>query len=151
MKTYLKSIFIVLLVTNGFSSFGQTVINLDSIRAANTFPKFADQFKISVIRLIATPEKFDGKTMQVVGFLSMDREAPVIFLHKEDYENYLIENSILIDLSSDFIKTKNLKNYDKKYIIIEGTFEMDKRGRFQMWGGTISNITRIDPWIKRRK
>ncbi|WP_423146448.1 hypothetical protein [Rubrolithibacter danxiaensis] len=150
MKKYLKVVFIILLITKGAASFGQTVINLDSIRAANTFPKFADQFGISLIRLIATPEKFDGKTMQVIGFLNLDREAPVIFLHKEDYENYINGNSILIDLSGDFTKTKNLSNYDKKYVIIEGTFEMDKRGRFQMYGGTISNITRIDEWIRRK-
>ncbi len=116
IKTYLKPFFIVLLVTNSFSSFGQTVINLDSIRAVNNFPNFADQFIISVIRLIATPEKFDGKTLQLKGFLLLDRDAPVIYFHKEDYENSLIENSILLDLSSEFLKTKNLKNYDKNML-----------------------------------
>jgi hypothetical protein len=42
---------------------------------------------VSLVRLMATPEKYDGKAVQVVGFLRLEFEGNGLYLHQEDYEH----------------------------------------------------------------
>lgn len=103
-------------------------------------------FNISLIRLIATPEKYDGKVIQVEGFLNLEFEGDAIYLHREDYENSLCENGFWVDFSDKIKSTKKLNNYNKKYVIIIGTFDMKSHGHGGLFGGTIKNISRLDIW-----
>lgn len=38
---------------------------------------------VSIINLIATPEKFDGKLVSVIGFIHIGREQDLLFLGKQ--------------------------------------------------------------------
>lgn len=100
----------------------------------------------SLIRLIATPEKYDGKTIQVIGYLHLEFEGNAIYLHKEDYEHGLSENSFWVSFSKKITKQKNIMDYNDKYVIIIGTFKMDDKGHMGMFGGTLENIVRLDTW-----
>lgn len=100
----------------------------------------------SLIRLIATPEKYDGKTIQVIGYLHLEFEGNAIYLHKEDYENGLSENSFWVSFSKQITKQKNIMDFSDKYVIIIGTFKMDDKGHMGMFGGTLENIVRLDTW-----
>jgi hypothetical protein len=46
---------------------------------------------ISMINLIATPEKFEGKVISVVGFLAIEAEDARLFLSEEGYRQYIPE------------------------------------------------------------
>jgi hypothetical protein len=100
----------------------------------------------SLIRLIATPEKYDGKTIQVIGYLHLEFEGNAIYLHKEDYEHGLSENSFWVSFSKNITKQKNIMDFNDKYVIIIGTFKMDDKGHMGMFGGTLENIVRLDTW-----
>ncbi len=98
----------------------------------------------SLIRLIATPEKYDGKTIQVTGYLHLEFEGDAIYLHKEDYEYGLTENSFWVSFSGKLLKMKEVMDYNDKYVIIIGTFRMNDKGHMGMFGGTLENIVRLD-------
>jgi hypothetical protein len=98
----------------------------------------------SLIRLIATPEKYDGKTIQVVGYLHLEFEGNALYLHKEDYENNLDNNAFWVSFSEN-IKKRDLKKYNDIYVIIIGTFRMNDKGHLGLFGGTLDNIVRLDP------
>jgi hypothetical protein len=104
------------------------------------------QFDISLIRLIATPEKYDGKQIQVRGYINLEFEGNAIYLHKEDYTKSLTSNGFWVDFSKEISEKKNLNDYNKKYVIIVGTFDMKSNGHMGLFGGTIKNITRLDLW-----
>lgn len=104
------------------------------------------EYDISMIRLIATPEKYDGKQIQVIGYLNLEFEGTAIYLHKEDYSKGISDNGFWVNFSKEIGERKNLNNYNKKYVIIAGTFDMNSRGHMGMFGGTIKNITRLDLW-----
>jgi hypothetical protein len=100
----------------------------------------------SLIKLIATPEKYDGKTIQVIGFLHLEFEGKAIYLHKEDYENSLTDNSFWVRFSKKLTKEKSIMDYNDKYVIIIGTFKMNDKGHMGLFGGTLENIVRLDTW-----
>ena len=52
---------------------------------------------VTLVRLIANPEKFDGKLVRVIGFLRLEFEGNVLYLHREDYENAILGDGIWVD------------------------------------------------------
>ncbi len=94
---------------------------------------------VSIINLIATPEKYNGKTVLVDGFLNLDFEDNALYLHSEDYERALTVNSIIIKVKDD----PELKKLDKKYVIIQGVFRSLGDLRYYRGHGYIENIERI--------
>jgi hypothetical protein len=98
----------------------------------------------SLIRLIATPENYDGKTIQVIGYLHLEFEGNAIYLHKEDYQNGLTENAFWVSFSKKLKNQKQIMNYNNQYVIIIGTFKMKNKGHMGLFGGTLENIVRLD-------
>ena len=52
---------------------------------------------VSIIQLIATPEKFDGKFVSLIGFLCIAFEGDSIYLHREDLEKGIPRNGLWVD------------------------------------------------------
>ncbi len=104
---------------------------------------------VSLIRLIANPEKYDGKKLQVVGFLHLEFEGDAIYLHEEDYKKGLVQNSFWVEFSPKLLKKKDPKKLSDKYVIIIGTFNAEHRGHMDMFGGTFENILRLDVYPNR--
>ena len=115
-------------------------IKKDNIKDSlgNTVP-FSD-FNISMIRLIANPEKYDGKLIQVQGFFNLSSEGTALYCHQEDFQHNLTENAVLVDLSRNNLG-KDVSKYKKRYVILVGKFEIGRDGLFV---GTIKDITRLD-------
>jgi len=101
---------------------------------------------VSLIKLIATPEKYNGQTIQIMGYLSLDFEGRAIYLHKEDYDHGLGSNGFWVEFSPNLEKKKKMESYDKKYVIIIGTFNSGPSGHMGYYPGSLTNITRLDLW-----
>jgi hypothetical protein len=109
----------------------------------------SEDYSVSLVRLIATPEKYHGKWVQVVGYLNLEFEGNAIFLHQEDYETANLKNGIWVNVPKD-LKTKlSLQDYSKHYVIMSGCFDMNSTGHFGMFGGELNNINRLDLWRTR--
>ncbi len=103
-------------------------------------------FSVSLVRLVATPEKYHGKWVQVVGYLNLEFEGNAIYLHREDYETGNLKNGIWVNIPKD-LKTKlALSEYSKHYVIMSGCFDMNSTGHMGMFGGTLNEIKRLDLW-----
>ena len=57
---------------------------------------------VSLIQLIANPEKYDGKQVQVVGFLRLEFEGNALYLHEDDYTNNLYGNAVGIGVTKEW-------------------------------------------------
>ncbi|WP_295203798.1 hypothetical protein [uncultured Chryseobacterium sp.] len=105
-----------------------------------------DEYDISMLRLIVTPEKYHNKTVQVIGYLNLEFEGNAIYFHQEDYEKGSLRNGMWVDFNEDLVHKKDLKKYNKKYVIIVGKFDMNSKGHMGMFGGSLKNISRLDEW-----
>jgi hypothetical protein len=101
---------------------------------------------VTLVQLIATPEKFDGKLVRVIGFLRLEFEGNVLYLHREDYENAILGNGIWVDVYSSPQVAKKKLDLNMNYVLLEGVFSSNERGHMGMWSGTIHKIRRADPW-----
>ena len=75
---------------------------------------------VSLISVIANPEKFDGRKLRVIGVLGygggLDRSV-CLYVSEQDARNRVMPNCISVDLSVD----RGDKRLDK-YVILNGTF-----------------------------
>jgi hypothetical protein len=100
---------------------------------------------VSIVQLIATPEKYDGKVVLVGGFLRLEFEGDAIYLHEDDYRHGIYANALWVNVDA-----KTAENSDKlnlHYAFVEGTFDASRHGHGGLFTGTMNKITyaRIAP------
>jgi hypothetical protein len=100
---------------------------------------------VTMVQLIANPQSFDGKLIRVIGFLQLQFEGDVLYLHREDYERSILGNGIWVDVTPEMRKQSD--NLDLKYVLLEGVFSSSWRGHMGMWSGSMTNIRRAEPWL----
>ena len=99
---------------------------------------------VTLVQLIANPDKFDGKLIRVIGFLRLEFEGNVLYLHREDYENAILGDGIWVDVTPAITKQK--ANLNMNYVLLEGVFSSSERGHMDMWSGTIKQVRRAQLW-----
>lgn len=102
--------------------------------------------QISLIQLIVTPEKFDGKLVSFVAFLDHEFEGNHFYVRREDFERGIMAHALYYDVTPELSKRAQLLR--RRYVIVEGRFVMGrldtKHGHESMT--TLTQITRLDPW-----
>ena len=98
---------------------------------------------VSMVQLIATPEKFDGKFVRVIGFLNLEFEGDALYLHREDLVQSL-DNCVWVHRTD--VMERDRKKLNRHYVMIEGNFDAQDHGHMGMFGGAIKDITRIETW-----
>lgn len=101
---------------------------------------------ISIIRLIASPEPFDGAAVRVIGFVSLDFEATGIFLSEQDYFHGITKNGLWLDVDA----AKFSRDLNRRYALAEGIFDATHHGHLGLWSGCLREITRLDLWKTTR-
>ncbi|HEY4194082.1 MAG TPA: hypothetical protein VGM63_00995 [Mucilaginibacter sp.] len=104
----------------------------------------AGDYEVSLIRLIANPEKYDGKKLRLIGYLHLEFEGNSLFIHKEDYDVGIYKNSIWVDVDMKHPEISGLNKFSNHYVIIEGTFDSHNNGHMGRCSGSIEKITRLD-------
>ena len=101
---------------------------------------------ISIINLIASPEKYHNKKIQVIGYINIEFEGNAIYLHKEDYKRGILDNGLWVSFTKKAWEKLKKEKINKTYVIIEGTFNMEDNGHMGLFSGEIEKITRVDRW-----
>src|SRR3954463_11374207 len=104
----------------------------------------AEPLDLSLVQLIANPKDYDGKIVRVIGFVRLEFEGNAIYLHQDDYKHSIAKNGLWIDVTDDIRKKQ--KDYDQKYVLLEGTFNAKDTGHMGLWSGSIEKITRFQVW-----
>ncbi len=100
---------------------------------------------VTMIQLIATPEKFDGEFVRVIGVGNLEFESNCISLSKEDFK-YGVGNSVWIEFGEKAISYEEAQQYNGEYVILEGVFDKDDCGYMDMFCGSIKKISRYELW-----
>jgi len=99
---------------------------------------------VSIINLIATPEKYDGKLVRVTGVGRYEFESNALFLSEEDYENNITLNAVSLDYNYDKLKVKSheLDKMNGDYVAVEGVFNSNNCGwLLSPCSGTIEKVS----------
>lgn len=96
---------------------------------------------VSMVQLIATPERFDGRLISVRGFLTLGREHDRLSAYEADAVHFL---SNAVDVERTEKMNADAAFLNRKYVVIVGVFrQADKQ---QLHIGTITKITRCQFW-----
>ena len=99
---------------------------------------------VSMVQLVATPERYQGKVIRVVAFLHIEFEGNGLYTHEEDYRRSLYKNGVWVDLSGrSYSDASKLNN---SYVIAVGTFDATTMGHLGLWSGTLKDVQRLSPW-----
>jgi hypothetical protein len=99
---------------------------------------------VDMVALIAAPERYEGKIIRTVGFMSIEFEGDALYLHEEDYRYGLTKNSFALRLSES--QRKQFKDLSLRYVLIEGTVFANGLEKTGKWSGAIGNIIRLEAW-----
>jgi len=100
---------------------------------------------VSAVQLIANPQAYDNKPIQIIGFLRLEFEGNAIYLHREDYERGISQDGFWVDTPRDM--TKEQQNaVNTKYVICAGIFRASGHGHMGMFAGEITGISRLELW-----
>lgn len=89
---------------------------LDSITAKDVKP----YTNVTLLKVLATPERYNGTILTLTGYLHLSYEASGLYLHKDDMDYALYGNALRIDVSAEAYK--ELKKYSHQYVVITGYF-----------------------------
>ena len=104
---------------------------------------------VSMVSLIADPQRFDGQLVRVIAFLRVEFEGNVLYLHREDYERAILPNGVWITLTD--AQMRSAKKLTNGYVIVEGLFSAKDKGHMGMWSGSIQEVSRLDRWQSHRQ
>lgn len=96
---------------------------------------------VSMISLIATPERYEGKLVRVRGYMHLEFEGDGLYLHRDDEKYALYNNGVWVGPFT----SPPPKNANNKYVLIEGRFSGKDKGHMGLWSGAIRDVTRCDP------
>src|ERR1017187_6624682 len=135
---------LALVLRGGLLGCSTTSQRLDDVELS--IPPASDLLDVSLVQLIANSKDYDGKFVRVIGFVSLEFEGNGIYLHEEDYKHGISKNGLWIDATVDISKRK--VEFDKKYVLLEGTFNAKETGHMGLWSGSIQQIKRFQVWTK---
>ena len=93
---------------------------------------------VSIVRLIANPQSFNGRRVRVAGYLDnngLDRSMGV-YLSETDGHNFIVANSI--DLHIDEAKVERLR---EKYVVFDATYHSPKGPMADVLNGYLDGIS----------
>ncbi|MFZ6874181.1 hypothetical protein ACO0LF_19160 [Undibacterium sp. Di27W] len=106
---------------------------------------------LSLINLIATPERYDGKLVLVTGYVTVGRENMSMCLTKVRHSS---KDCLWLNVDSGPYETdddrkridkkmKVLYKFNGKVATIEAIFDQNDMGHFGMWSATLKDVVRI--------
>lgn len=98
--------------------------------------------EVSMVKLLAAPEKYDGRSVCVIGLLSLEFEGDAIYLHEEDYKHHLFQNALAVERNERLMRDSEKLN--GKYVLIMGKFSSAPTGGPPFPG----YITQVNSWLE---
>ena len=95
---------------------------------------------VSMMALLGSPADYDGKLVVTYGYVHFEFEGDSVYLHKEDFDNRLITNSLWISLKEG-VKAEGCQD---SYAVIYGRFVAGFRGHMGMNPGEIAEVSRCE-------
>ena len=111
--------------------------------AKSANPASADH--VSIVQLIANPERYDGKHIQLIGFLRIEFEGTAVYFHREDYEQGITRNALWVNIPTAMSKAQS-DAVNGQYVICLGTFDAAHHGHMGLFSGEIKNVERLQLW-----
>jgi hypothetical protein len=124
----------------GFAAYDQLVLRPPS--ESRQAPQ-----RVSLVQLIASPEKYDGHRIQAAGYFIFEEEHHALYLTDTDGEYYLPENSVALLFDYRKFPRDELRTFNRKYVNLTGRFIANARSEWPLdiqLGRSVRQIATIE-------
>ncbi len=102
---------------------------------------------VSLIALLANPERNEGRIIRVIGFLSSAETQEIsIYPWREERRLFDASNEITLTAPAEVALVQRLSELDASLVLIEGRFTAKRKGHLALSAGSIEEIRRVDVW-----
>lgn len=91
---------------------------------------------ISIVAILANPDKFDGKILSTAGYLTLDHEGTALYLDKESSIASIHSNAIWIEFQRRFSPDER-QELGERYVTVTGILRANKHGYGNSFSGTL--------------
>ena len=117
---------------------------LQERKSYSTYFDDSDALDVSLVQLIANPSLYHGKRVRVIGVSNVENTLHAVYMSDADWKYLIHKNGLWLDIPKDSAFLERVQEYNGQYVVIEGMFDMNHAGQFNMWGGMIHQITRYE-------
>lgn len=101
---------------------------------------------VSLVRLLAAPERYDGRKVRVSGFVTLGFEDLGVHLDKNAYEAGARMNALWLD-PPKWLTPRATRKLDRRYGEIAGTFDATEHGHMGLYAAALTDLRRIEPTL----
>lgn len=107
----------------------------------------AEPLDVSVVSLLATPERYDGQRIRTEGFLSVQFENTALWLDRDAWDHGLSRNAIWVDgVYRMNPRAREDGRLSRRYVDITGRFRAKyQSGHMGAYSGQLEQIEKIEP------
>lgn len=107
-------------------------------------PPVDSALPVSLVALLASPEKYAGKLVYVTGYLRLEEEEDALYLGENDYLHGILRNGLWVERTKQM--EKEIERLDSNYVAIVGFFSAKDRGHMSGSSGGIVRVQRCTFW-----
>jgi hypothetical protein len=93
---------------------------------------------VSFIHLLAHPEKYHQKKIQIMGYARFEFEGNALYFSADRARHGDMSDALWLDVTNMRMPAV------EGWVLVEGTFNGERRGHFGMYSGTLENIVRLE-------
>jgi hypothetical protein len=105
--------------------------------------------EVSLVQLIATPDRFAGKRVIVIGVYKLDFESFALYLTKDDATLAIRSNSVALGIFQKGLNETKTKqewtSLNGSHVRVVGTFRHAPSGHMNLWRSELTDISAINP------
>jgi hypothetical protein len=106
-------------------------------------PDSTEPEEVSLVQLIANPERFAGRPVAVVGYCRLEFEHQTLYLHREDFLHAIRRNSVWLSLGQEDRSTP--ERWHDKYVHVVGVFDPGASGHLGRSAGGL-DVVSLQAW-----
>lgn len=91
--------------------------------------------------LLKTPEKYDGKVVDVTGFATIEFEGNALYIDSKSQKNASYENGVWLEIAKTPFE---LKKYNGSKISVKGMFKISNKGHMGLWRGALEQVSKVE-------
>ncbi len=108
----------------------------------------AQEQRPSLLQVLAAPERYDGKTVALIGYCSAEFENVAIYLQADDSRNAHFPNGVWLDVDDLlYAGSKPVKGSCR----VSGTYSATRKGHMSYFTGTLTKVQRYEKWPPPQK
>ena len=99
---------------------------------------------VSIMQVLATPERYDGRKVRVSGFVTLGFEDLGLHMDESAYLAGIRKNALWLD-NPDWLTPKAARQLNRRYAEVAGTFKASRLGQYDLYSGTLTDLRRVVP------